>query len=111
MNTLGDRKNQTAMQSNEEQDNPLEGLLVVEEYRDEDGTVDISTVRSGELVLLESGGEQFARTWLCHHARRLVSWKPRRLHDEVSGIWRGLSPTFQACGPILARASRPPVSP
>ena len=83
------------MQSNEQQDNSLEGRLVVEAYQDEDGTVDIYTVRSGELVLLESGGERFARTWLCHHARRLVSWQPRRLHDDVSGIWRRLSSTFQ----------------
>ncbi len=83
------------MQSNEQQDNLLEGLLVVEAYQDEDGTVHIYTVRSGELVLLESGGERFAHTWLCEHARRLVSWKPRRLHNELSGIWRRLSPTLQ----------------
>lgn len=92
------------MQSHEQQPHPLEGLLVVEAYQDEDGTVDIYTVRSGELVLLESGGEQFARTWLCHHARRLVSWKPRRLHDDLSGIWCRLSPTFQ-------EAPSQPVSP
>jgi hypothetical protein len=79
------------MQSNEQQ-NQLEGLLLVEAYLDEDGTVDIYTVQSGKMVLLESGGETFARTWLCKHARRLVSWKPRRLHDELSGIWRRFTP-------------------
>jgi len=82
------------MESTEEQHNPLEGLLVVEAYQDEDGTVDIYTVRSGELVLLESGGERFARSWLGQHAHRLVSWQPRRLHDELSGLWLRLSSTL-----------------
>jgi hypothetical protein len=50
------------VQNTEQQHNLLEGLLVVEAYQDEDGTVDIYTVRSCELVLLESGGERFART-------------------------------------------------
>lgn len=76
------------MQSNEQQENQLEGLLLVEVNQDEDRTVDIYSVRGSEMVLLESGGEIFARTWLCKHARRLVSWKPRYLHDELSGLWR-----------------------
>lgn len=79
------------MQCNEQQQSQLEGLLLVEAYQDEDGTVDIYAVRSGEMILLESGGETFARTWLCKRARRLVPWKPRRLHDELSGIWHRIS--------------------
>ena len=78
------------MQCNEQQQEQLDGLLLVEAYQDEDGTVDIYTMQEGEMVLLESGGELFARTWLCKRARRLISWKPRRLHDELSGIWRRL---------------------
>jgi hypothetical protein len=80
------------MQSNEQPQDQFEGLLLVEAYQDEDGTVDIYTVRNGKMVLLESGGEVFARTWLCKRARRLVAWQPRRLHDELSGIWHRLPP-------------------
>ena len=80
------------MQNNEQQQGQFEGLLLVEVNEDEDRTVDIYSMRCGEMVLLESGGETFARTWLCKHARRLVSWKPRRLHDELSGIWRRSTP-------------------
>lgn len=80
------------MQSVEEPQNQLEGLLLVEVNQDEERTVDIYTVQSGEMILLESGGETFARTWLCKHARRLVSWKPRYRCDELSGIWRKLAP-------------------
>jgi hypothetical protein len=89
-NTKKKRKGKPEMQSNEQQ-GQFEGLLLVEANEDEERTVDIYTMQSGEMVLLESGGETFARTWLCKHARRLVSWKPRRLHDELSGIWRRFS--------------------
>lgn len=85
------------MQSNEQVPDQFEGLLLVEVNRDEEPTVDIYTVQRGEMVLLESGGEIFARAWLCKHARRLISWKPRYLHDELSGLWSRVSPGKQAC--------------
>jgi hypothetical protein len=65
----------------------LEGLLLVETGIDEDETVDIYTIRMGRMVLVESGGEVFARAWLGKHAQRLVEWQPRRRHDDLSGIW------------------------
>ena len=43
-----------------------------------------------EFVVAWTNGEVFARTWLCKHARRLVAWKPRRLHEELCGIWSHL---------------------
>lgn len=91
----GSAKGSPAMPSTEPQPTPLEGLLLVEAYQDEEGTVDIYSVRNYELVFLESGGEPFARTWLGHHARRLVAWRPRRLHDDLSGIWCRRSPAEQ----------------
>src|SRR5260370_34880103 len=65
----------------------LEGLLLVETGIDEDETVDIYTIRMGRMVLVESGGEVFARAWLGKHAQRLVEWQPGRRHDDLSGIW------------------------
>jgi hypothetical protein len=65
----------------------LEGLLLVEAGIDEDGTVDIYIIRAREMVLVESGGEVFSRAWLGEHAQHLVKWKPRRVHDDLTGIW------------------------
>lgn len=65
----------------------LDGLLLVEADIDEDGTVDIYTIKKGKMVLVESGGEAFARAWLGSLAQRLVGWNPRSLRDELSGIW------------------------
>ena len=78
------------MDRQEQRQDQLAGLLLVEAGQDEEGTVDIYRIQGSEMVLLESGGEVFARTWLCKHARRLVAWKPLRLHDELSGIWSHL---------------------
>jgi hypothetical protein len=65
----------------------LDGLILVEAGIDEDGTVDIYTIKKGKIVLVESGGEAFARAWLGKLAQRLIGWNPRSLKDELSGIW------------------------
>ncbi|EFH87728.1 hypothetical protein [Ktedonobacter racemifer] len=65
----------------------FEGLLLVEARLDEDCTVDIYAVRDERMVLVESGGAAFAKSWLQKHARRLIAWQPRRLDDDLSGLW------------------------
>lgn len=79
------------MEKIEQAQSQLAGLLLVEARQDEENIVDIYSIQGSEMILIESGGETFARTWLCKHARRLVAWRPRLLHDELSGIWSRLS--------------------
>jgi hypothetical protein len=82
------REEQTIMSDNNgHRRDLLEGLLFVETGIDKDETVDIYTIRMGRMVLIESGGEVFARAWLGQHAQRLIEWQPRRRHDDLAGIW------------------------
>lgn len=65
----------------------FEGLLLVEAGLGEDDAIDICAVQTGRMVLIESGGTAFARSWLQRHARRFIAWQPRRLDDDLSGLW------------------------
>jgi hypothetical protein len=85
------RQKEFDMEKTEQAQSQLAGLLLVEARQDEENIVDIYSIQGSEMILIESGGETFARTWLCKHARRLVAWRPRLLHDELSGIWSRLN--------------------